>query len=111
MARHPYYDRLGRPISVYRWSALFSSYSYKCVAVTSWNQGGRSYRVSTVWMGINHGWGDTPEPIIFETMVFSDDETIDTWCTRYSTEDEARAGHNSVVSLLQATVSVQLLMA
>lgn len=107
-----YYDRLGRPIwDLFEWARLFEmGYSYRCVAVTRWNQGGKSYRVSTVWLGLDHGWGGG-RPLIFETMIFTSDEAIDTWCDRYSTEDEARAGHNAVVSLLKATVSVQLAMA
>lgn len=47
-------------------------------------------RVSTVFLGLNHNWGDGP-PLIFETMVFggplSDEQE------RYSTTQEAIDGH------------------
>jgi predicted cobalt transporter CbtA len=50
--------------------------------------------VSTVWIGIDHRFGDDGPPLIFETMVFNRAEgwgELD--CERYSTEAEAVAGH------------------
>lgn len=48
------------------------------------------YHISTVFMGLDHGWGDQ-EPQIFETMVFGD--PLDEPMTRYSTWAEAMVGH------------------
>ena len=59
-------------------------------------------RVSTVFLGLNHGWGDGP-PMIFETALFSS-ETIYSpilkrevqeceIVARYATWGEAEAGH------------------
>ena len=54
--------------------------------------------VSTVWMGLNHRFGDGP-PLIFETMVFpSRDDMGDLDSDRYSTEAEAFAGHERMVA-------------
>lgn len=50
------------------------------------------YFVSTVWLGLNHQWSEGP-PLIFETMVFLPNSHSDDYCERYSTEDEALAGH------------------
>jgi hypothetical protein len=46
--------------------------------------------VSTVFLGINHQWGDGP-PLLFETMVFGGE--FDQEQERYSTYEEAEAGH------------------
>lgn len=59
-----------------------------------------AYRISTVWLGMDHQFGAGP-PLIFETMIFTDDENLDTWCDRYATEAEAAAGHRRVVDAIQ----------
>ena len=46
-------------------------------------------RVSTVFLGLDHGFGGRRE--LFETMVFVNGSSVD--CERYSTWDEAEAGH------------------
>lgn len=65
---------------------------YKVVAQETLDTG---YWVSTVWLGLDHNFLRGGPPLIFETMVFMDRgecrETVD--CERYSTEDEARHGH------------------
>lgn len=49
--------------------------------------------VSTVWLGLDHQYGDGP-PLIFETMVFPGKDDIgELDCERYSTEADALAGH------------------
>lgn len=53
-------------------------------------------RVSTVWLGLDHQFGDGP-PLIFETMVFPAESSMDLDCERYSTEEEAKAGHSAMV--------------
>lgn len=50
------------------------------------------YRISTVFLGLDHSFGDGP-PLLFETMVFTGDDWGDLECERYSTYDEAEAGH------------------
>ena len=61
----------------------------------------KKWWVSTVWLGIDHGWGDGP-PQIFETMVFEVKDDVaqmghDEQCERYATEKEALVGHNKVL--------------
>jgi len=48
-------------------------------------------RVSTVWIGLNHNLGDGL-PLVFETMIFNS-ERSDCYLDRYTTWDEAVAGH------------------
>lgn len=52
--------------------------------------------VSTVWLGLDHGWG-RGSPLIFETMVFRGDDSGDEQ-ERYSMEEEALAGHERIAS-------------
>lgn len=53
------------------------------------------YEVSTVWLGLDHGFG-RGAPLIFETMVFLDGTVEDTYLQRYATKEEAMAGHEAV---------------
>lgn len=46
--------------------------------------------VSTVFLGLDHQFGEGP-PLIFETMVFGG--PLDQYEERYSTWEEAEAGH------------------
>jgi hypothetical protein len=48
--------------------------------------------VSTVFLGLNHRFG-AGEPLLFETMIFTDDTGAESWCDRCSTLAEARAMH------------------
>lgn len=54
-------------------------------------------KVSTVWLGLDHGFlGD--RPLVFETMVFSEDESwTDIYMDRYTTWDEALEGHQNAI--------------
>ena len=51
-------------------------------------------KVSTVFLGLDHGIGDPP--ILFETMIFGGDHDNDQW--RYSTWEEAVQGHKLACS-------------
>jgi hypothetical protein len=100
----PYYDRAGQPIDLTRFSQLLADQEYKRVAETTVGP----YWVSTVWLGLDHGFGTGSRPVIFETMVFAgpDDGTLgpDMDCRRYCTEAEARTGHEETVLLVRATL-------
>ena len=50
-------------------------------------------RVSTVFLGIDHNFGEG-EPLLFESMVFGADEEIQ---ERYSTYEQAEEGHKKLV--------------
>ena len=57
--------------------------------------------VSTVFLGLNHQFGDGP-PLLFETMIFgpADQEREHQW--RYSTWEQAEEGHKKAMALVQA---------
>lgn len=50
--------------------------------------------VSTMFLGVDHSFDDGP-PVLFETMVFRDGVGVE--CERYSTWEEAEAGHTRMV--------------
>jgi hypothetical protein len=56
-----------------------------------------NYFVSTVWLGLDHGWFDDIAPVIFETMVFIEGSWHDLECVRYTTEKAAWIGHQLIV--------------
>lgn len=90
-----YFDRAGLPITVQQWSVLHGDTSYRVVASTEVGDA----TVSTVWLGLDHGMGRGPGPVIFETMVFGGEHDLETW--RYTTLADAEAGHDEVVALLK----------
>lgn len=87
-----YYDKEGKPLSLYVWAYMFEDMLYRRIGWTEFPNG--AY-VSTVWLGLDHSFGCGP-PLIFESMVFDgvhDQETV-----RYSTEAEALAGHDQLAA-------------
>lgn len=53
------------------------------------------YRISTVFLGLDHNFGSGP-PLLFETMCFDgDDEEVN--CLRYETWEQAERGHKEIV--------------
>ena len=54
-------------------------------------------RISTVWLGLDHSY-DGRKPLLFETMIFADDEIGgDIYMDRYTTWEEAEAGHQKAI--------------
>jgi len=58
--------------------------------------------VSTVFIGLDHSFGRQGPPIVFETMVFPEDNYDEHYMNRYATWAEAEAGHRRVVEELKA---------
>lgn len=92
-----HYNREGKPISLMEWGRLFEDPDYKRVKLTI----GAGRRVSTIWMGLDHSFEEGADPLIFETMIFKDVEGADRNdeidVQRYSTEEQALAGHEEMV--------------
>lgn len=95
-ARSLYYDRSGNPISLEGWAFLFESDDRQI----RFDRVG-DVEISTVWIGIDHSLRFTGGPVlIFETMIFGGEHDKDMW--RYSTEDEAIAGHERITREIKA---------
>ena len=71
------------------WSEWFSANDRK-VARDTVNESD----ISTVFLGLDHSFGEGP-PLLFETLVFSG--KLDGEMDRYSTWDEAIAGHAAMI--------------
>ena len=52
--------------------------------------------VSTVFLGLDHNFSESGPPLIFETMVFGG--VMGEECDRYSTWDQAVAGHEAMLA-------------
>lgn len=77
---------------VLEWAREFEDFENRVVGKMDLPSG---IHISTVWVGLDHQFGDGP-PLIFETMVFSAaGEELD--MERYSTLAKARAGHEALV--------------
>lgn len=63
--------------------------------------------VSTVFLGLDHSYNG-PRPILFETMIFNGPH--DGFMRRYSTYDEALAGHNKVVEVLKLNLNPEIVI-
>jgi hypothetical protein len=75
---------------------------------------GEKYLVSTVFLGLDHGFWKTP--MFFETMVFKkvkpkkipilkqvvDRESMDDYTARYTTWTQAEIGHKRIVSMVRS---------
>lgn len=59
--------------------------------------------VSTVFLAFDHSFGDGEPPLLFETMVFGGGDEFDDEQERYSTWDEAKAGHERWVEKVRAS--------
>ncbi len=91
-----YYDKQGNRIDAMEYCKLFADKSYQILKHEQLPNGDI---VSTVWLGIDHSfdYDEFHKPIIFETMIFSDNPEYDNDCERYSTEEEAMEGHKRFV--------------
>lgn len=91
------FDRYGEPITYRDWHFLRMFPAYKRVAADELVLDDIVY-VSTVWLGMDHGFRPYTTKLIFETMVFGGEFDQEMW--RYTTEEEALDGHAQVVKAL-----------
>ena len=81
-----------RKVDLMEWARSFEG-TDRCVAV---DELPNDVRVSTVFLGLNHNWGDGP-PVLWETMIFGG--AHDGYQDRYSSRDDAIAGHAKALQL------------
>jgi hypothetical protein len=90
------YDRDGRPLGSPEVGRLLEDVEARTIDGTIID----GVKVSTVFLVIDHGFGADGPPVLYETMIFGGQ--YNGWCDRYTTEDDARFGHQMVVSALRA---------
>ena len=62
-------------------------------------------RVSTVFLGLDHHWGFGGPPVLWETMIVGGPH--DGYEERYSSREDARAGHAYALELASVTRSIE----
>lgn len=90
-----YYDMDGKPMTLEQWAEWPRNKRH--VGDTYLRLRGHVYRVSTVWLGLNHAFYPDSPPLIFETMVFVDGDMsgLD-MMDRYATKAQAKKGHRRI---------------
>jgi hypothetical protein len=69
--------------------------------------------ISTVWLGLNHNYFSDQKPLIFETMIFKDDEEMpdnedfQNYQERYSTLEEAEEGHKRACEFVKEITKIE----
>lgn len=99
------YARDGSEITLDQWMELIANLDYKRVALTEFPDG---TTISTVWLGMDHQWGDGPMQI-FETMVFGSALDQSQW--RYASEEQALRGHAETLELVRLELGIHTLEA
>jgi hypothetical protein len=79
------------PCELLEWAAAFEKGADRRVGL--WWRG--PFLVSTVFLGLNHNWGDGP-PLLFETMIFFLGASVD-YQERCATWDQAEAMHGEAI--------------
>jgi hypothetical protein len=88
-------DHTVTPTDLMTWAAEFEKRDNRRVDRTELPDG---TVISTVFLGLDHSYGEGP-PLLFETMIFpSWTNYEEEYCERYSTWDEAVAGHERAVA-------------
>ena len=91
-------DKQPVPVDMMEWARLTKGKN-RIVAKTNIGEA----RISTIFLGLDHGqYGDGP-PVLFETMIFGGPE--DGYQERYCTWDEAVEGHKKTVAEQKRLVS------
>lgn len=92
-------DRSPVPTDVDTWTRMFKDAESRRVASTELGEA----TISTVFLGMDHGWDQDGPPILFETLVIGGPCDGDMW--RYATWAEAEAGHAAAVEAVRSALA------
>lgn len=102
-----YYDIDGRPLTMKEYLDIQEKDRYKRVGQDVVGP----FLISTVWLGMDHAFQQEEGPLIFETMVFLDDDYgNEILCYRYKTKEAAREGHAHVVKRVKEVLHPQWIL-
>lgn len=96
-------DKNNNPVpepDVVKWGIWFEqSHSRRIVEQTHIGK----YWVSTVFLGIDHNYGGEGDPVLWETMIFLEDNDNweDKYCDRYTSHKDALWGHQIAILMAQ----------
>lgn len=85
-----------RAISMEQWAREFENDPNRILSQTSIG----CYKISTVFLGLDHNFDKKGPPLVFETMIFGEGQW-DQQQYRYSTYEEAMAGHQAACELIE----------
>ncbi len=92
IGRYILVDRVPVPEpDLHKWAEWFETFD-RHVKLT-WTE---HHHISTVFLGLDHGYGRPGGPVLFETMVFENGGDSGDM-NRYRTWEEAEAGHEELV--------------
>jgi len=82
-----------------KWSAWFHNIDNRRVARDKIKHEafGVEIEISTVFLGLDHSYSRTGDPVLFETIIFNGEENVS--MDRYCTWKEAEKGHQEMVSI------------
>lgn len=100
------------PVDLMAWAHWFENLNNRIVA---WTQVTSEITVSTVFLGLDHRFSGEGPPLVFETMIFAPDAVKEKltragdwfwgeWMRRYSSWDDAEAGHAAAVRSARAAI-------
>jgi len=81
------------------WANWNGQVDVRKVKFDSIENGTGKINISTVFLGLDHNFDDNGPPLVFETMIFGG--IHDQYQDRYSTFEEALAGHETALKLAQ----------
>lgn len=97
-------DEAGNPVEepdIIKWAKWFETHNRTVIQTAFKDQG---IAVSTVFLGLNHQFGNGA-PLLWETMVFDQLPSFaESYCDRYSSLEEAKAGHQKAVEWVIANL-------
>lgn len=90
-------------VDLREWGQWFEVHENRRVARTM--IGERGIVVSTVFLGLDHNFGESDVPLLFETMIFDTDDE-DEYQVRTATWDEAEKAHEVAVQIVEERAGV-----
>jgi hypothetical protein len=99
--RSLYYDRQGAALDTLEWAKKFEDRNYTVLAIDA----AGPLSISTIWVGLDHSFGEDDPPLIFETagfvLVNGKRQLPYVFAYRYATEAEALRGHAYIVEAVR----------
>ncbi len=97
MGRHYILDDEGKPklVDLLVWAEWFGVAQNRIVQQDEIGD----VRVSTVFLGLDSNWHEQGDPVLWETMIFGGKH--DNYQDRYSSLEDAKAGHAKAVALVK----------
>lgn len=74
------------------------------IALSEIPASGGHVKISTVFLNADHNLSHSGPPVLWETMIFWPEHDLDEWTERYTSEADAKAGHEVAVALVKEAI-------